>query len=152
MVAILHVMKITVLAVGKAHDALYSPAINEFQRRLKHYCAVSWEYVSAATKEEESTALLKRLRGYVVLLDETGKLYTTPQLAAMFEQRQNAATKHLTIVIGGAYGVTDEVKRAADFAWSLSPLVFPHQMVRLLLVEQLYRAYDILHNGKYHHV
>lgn len=152
MVVILRYMKITVLAVGKIHDASYAAAINDFQGRLRRYCAVSWEYVPASTKEEESIALLKRIRGYVILLDETGDLYTTPQFAAMLEQRQNEATKYLTLVIGGAFGVTSEVKQAADFVWSLSPLVFPHQLVRLLLVEQLYRAYDILHNGKYHHV
>lgn len=144
-------MKVTVLVVGKQHDVLYEAAISDFQNRLKRYCAVSWEYIPSSTKEDESTALLKRSRGYLILLDETGELYTTPQLAAKIELLQNRATKELTIIIGGAFGVTDEVKQAADFVWSLSPLVFPHQLVRLLLTEQLYRAYDILHNGKYHH-
>jgi len=151
MLAILRKMKITVLAVGKSHDALYVAAINDFQERLQRYCSFAWEHVPSSSKEEESAALLKRSRGYVILLDETGELYTTPQLAAKLERLQNQATKELTILIGGAFGVTDEVKAAADFVWSLSPLVFPHQLVRLLLVEQLYRAYDILQNGKYHH-
>lgn len=144
-------MKITVLTVGKAHDALYAAAIKDFQNRLNRYCTVTWEYIPGSTKDHESAAILKRLRGYGVLLDETGDLCTTPQVAGIIERLQNSATKDLTIIIGGAFGVTEEVKRAADFTWSLSPLVFPHQLVRLLLVEQLYRAYDILHNGKYHH-
>lgn len=144
-------MKITIVSVGKSHDPLLRDAIAAYEARLKKYASISWLLIPSSSPESETVQIQKHLSGMVVLLDETGTLLTTPALADMFESAQNTSVKQLTCIIGGAYGVSDEVKRRADFTWSLSPLVFPHQLVRLMLVEQLYRAYDILHNGKYHH-
>ncbi len=145
------VMKITILTVGKAHDRTLAGAIADYQLRLQKNVRLEWVFVPVSEKYQESTGLLKQLQGYVILLDETGGTLTTPQFAQRLEGLQNSSVKELTIVIGGAYGVTDAVKNRADFIWSLSPLVFPHQLVRLILVEQLYRAYDILSGGQYHH-
>lgn len=87
---------------------------------------------------------------YVILLDEIGKNISSPELSTILERQ--FAHSHVTLVIGGAYGVTPELQQRADFIWSLSRLVFPHQLVRLLLVEQLYRAQEIKNGGKYHHI
>ena len=88
---------------------------------------------------------------YLILLDETGKMLSSPSLAEFIQQRANDSKKNIVFLIGGAYGVDEMVKKRADFTWSLSMLVFPHQLVRLMLSEQLYRACSILKNEKYHH-
>jgi 23S rRNA (pseudouridine1915-N3)-methyltransferase len=144
-------MKITILTVGKAHDRTLADAIAEYQLRLQNQVKLQWVFISVSEKQQESAELLKRLRGYVILLDETGTMLTTPQFAEHLERLQNNSVKELMIVIGGSYGVSETVKNRADFVWSLSRLVFPHQLVRLILAEQLYRAYDLLAGGRYHH-
>lgn len=145
-------MKITVISVGKVHDKNLKLLISDYEKRLKqHIGSLTWEIIPSSDISTEGVAILKRTRGMLVLLDETGALLTTPNLATTLESYQNSSVKHVTFVIGGAFGVSEDVMNKADFVWSLSPLVFPHQIVRLLLVEQLYRAYDILAGGKYHH-
>src|SRR5690606_32581677 len=108
--------------------------IETYQTRLKKHCRLEWYLIPVSEKEQESQRILSRLKGYVIVLDETGELLRTPDIAARIEQLQNTAVKELVVVIGGAFGVTDAVKQRADFVWSLSPLVFPHQLVRLILV------------------
>lgn len=89
---------------------------------------------------------------YLILLDERGKMLDSPGLAKLIEERALQATKKIHFVIGGAYGVNDELRARANFSWQLSKLVFPHQLVRLMLSEQVYRACTILRGEKYHHV
>jgi 23S rRNA (pseudouridine1915-N3)-methyltransferase len=88
---------------------------------------------------------------YLIALDERGKQTSSEELAAFIQQRANESRKRLIFLIGGAYGLDDVVLKRADFKWSLSKLVFPHQLVRLILAEQLYRACTILRGEKYHH-
>jgi 23S rRNA (pseudouridine1915-N3)-methyltransferase len=78
-------------------------------------------------------------------------MINSPGLANLIQQKANQSTQKLIFLIGGAYGVNDEIKKRANFTWSLSQLVFPHMLVRLLLAEQIYRACSILANEKYHH-
>jgi 23S rRNA (pseudouridine1915-N3)-methyltransferase len=87
-----------------------------------------------------------------VLLDERGKNFTSPQLANFIQQRANESTKKIVFLIGGAFGVDASITQRANLVWSLSNLVFPHMLVRLILAEQVYRACTILRNEKYHHV
>lgn len=105
----------------------------------------------ARARQEESERTLARLDDhmYVILLDETGQPLTSPALATYLEQRF-VLSQPVTLVIGGAYGVSNQLKSRADFIWSLSPLVFPHQLVRLIIVEQLYRAQTIMRGQPYH--
>ena len=88
---------------------------------------------------------------YLVLLDEKGKSLSSEGLATFLQTRANESTKKIVFLIGGAFGVDEKVKKRAQFVWSLSSLVFPHQLVRLILAEQLYRAATIIRNEKYHH-
>lgn len=88
---------------------------------------------------------------YLVALDERGKQLSSDGLARLIQSRANESTKRLVFLIGGAYGIDEEVLDTASFKWSLSHLTFPHQLVRLILAEQLYRACSILRNEKYHH-
>ncbi|MCX6293908.1 MAG: 23S rRNA (pseudouridine(1915)-N(3))-methyltransferase RlmH, partial [Sphingobacteriales bacterium] len=95
--------------------------------------------------------LLKK-EDYLILLDERGKTLTSEGVASFIQQRANESEKQLVFLIGGAFGVSKAVFERADYVWSLSPLVFPHQLVRLILSEQIYRACSINRNEKYHHV
>jgi 23S rRNA (pseudouridine1915-N3)-methyltransferase len=156
-------MKITIFAIGKKHDAKLSSAIDEYTKRLSHYCPITWKLVDAKItasmniediKKTETEAIMNQLKpdDKVILLDETGTLLSSVENANALQKHLNKATKHLVFIIGGAFGVTDELKQRANFVWSLSPLVFPHQLVRLILIEQLYRGFTILAGEKYHHI
>jgi 23S rRNA (pseudouridine1915-N3)-methyltransferase len=105
-----------------------------------------------SAREDESERLLGRLRDsdFVVLLDERGKLVDSPSLAKLLLSPIESS-KTIVCIIGGAYGVDTRLHERADFIWSLSPLVFPHQLVRLILAEQLYRAQEIAGGRPYHH-
>jgi len=107
----------------------------------------------ARTKLAEEELILKRLTAqhYLLVLDERGKLLTSPQWAQTMQQCMNQGVKTLVLLIGGALGVTDAVRQRANLCVSLSPLVFPHQLVRLIVAEQVYRAFSILNNSPYHH-
>lgn len=155
-------MKITILAIGRKHEPKLSDAIEGYTKRLNHYCPTSWKLVEAKITSSMSPDEIKRAETQVllagtnpedkiILLDESGTQLSSTQNAEALQKHLNKSTKHLVFIIGGAYGVTDQLKNQADFNWSLSNLVFPHQLVRLILVEQLYRGFTIVNNEKYHH-
>ena len=156
-------MKIQLWSVGKGHESYVKEGIEEFTKRITKYFPVEWKIISAAkqttntiesdVKKLESFAVLNGLQkdDYLILLDEKGQELTSPQVAKMIEARANSSIKNLIFLIGGAFGVDAQVKSRANFIWSFSPLVFPHQLVRLMLAEQVYRACSIIRNEKYHH-
>jgi len=155
-------MKITILAIGKKHDPLLMRAIEEYSARASHYVKIEWKLVEAKItgtmpeahiRKIESEALLSQINPgeIVILLDEHGTEVDSPTLAQKLQSYMSQSTKTVTVVIGGAYGVDETISKIADFTWSLSKLVFPHQLVRLILIEQLYRAHTILAGEKYHH-
>lgn len=146
-------MRITILAVGKNRTSHLDDAIAEYQKRLNRWAEIDWRYIATSDKDTESLQLLKQLpaESHVLLLDERGKQWSTPELAAQLESWQNTSTKYVVIVIGGAHGVNAQLQERANNVWSLSSLVFPHELVRLILIEQLYRAHDLNHGGSYHH-
>jgi 23S rRNA (pseudouridine1915-N3)-methyltransferase len=153
-------MKISIWSVGKYHEAYIKDGISEFTKRISHYYPIDWQLITPSKaaqyniiKKEEAQNILKQLapNDVLILLDETGKMINSPGLANLIQQKANQSTQKLIFLIGGAYGVNDEIKKRANFTWSLSQLVFPHMLVRLLLAEQIYRACSILANEKYHH-
>lgn len=156
-------MKIQCWSIGKAKESFVQEGIELFTRRITHYFPVQWRMFpppknagtlqEAALKQKEAAAVLEALEDndYLVLLDEKGKMIRSETLAELLQQRANEARKNIVFLIGGAYGVDDTIKQRADFQWSLSALVFPHQLVRLILAEQIYRACTIIRNEKYHH-
>ncbi len=151
-------MPLTIIAIGKKHESWIAEGLARYEKRLKAPFLVNWvllphsslEGVSA--RQEESGRIQKRLEDfdYVVILDERGRELNSPTLAATLTNELDRS-KRVALVIGGAYGVTDELRNNSQLVLSLSPLVFPHQLVRLILVEQLYRAQEITQGGKYHH-
>lgn len=159
----LYHMKILLCSIGKPHDTLLKPAIEDFTKRITNYFPIEWNIIAPPKnagvlsendlKKAEAAIFLNQLAkdDYLVLLDERGKNISSPDLAFFFQQRANESTKRVFFLIGGAFGVDETVFTRANFAWSLSKLVFPHMIVRLVLAEQVYRACSIIRNEKYHH-
>ena len=158
-------MKISIVCVGKIKEKYLTEGIAEFTKRLTPYCkletiAIGEEKMpdrpSPAEKEQvlakETERLLNAIpqNAHVVLLDLQGREVTSPQLADLFDEWALAGKSHIAFVIGGAFGYTDALRKRADMRWSFSKLTFTHQMIRLFLVEQIYRAYKISRNQKYH--
>jgi 23S rRNA (pseudouridine1915-N3)-methyltransferase len=156
-------MKILLMAVGKAHERFVSEGVDDFTRRITHYYPASWSILpvpkgmaqlsAAEQKKREGQLILQQLRSedYLVALDERGKAFTSESLAGFLQQRASESTRQLVFLIGGAFGLDEAVLGRANHCWSLSQLTFPHQLVRLILAEQLYRACSINRNEKYHH-
>lgn len=156
-------MKISFWSVGKAHEPYVKSGVEDFTRRISRYYKVDWNLIPAPKnagmlsemdlKKKEGEIILEWLSkdDYLVLLDERGKQLSSEGLASFVQARSNESAKQVIFLIGGAFGVSDEVMKRANFKWSLSQLVFPHQLVRLILAEQVYRACTILKNEKYHH-
>jgi len=157
-------MKIVLASVGKPHEVLVKAGIEEFTQRIQKYYGAEWKIIAppknaaalneAALKKAEAELILQQLQpdDYLVLLDERGKNISSPDLASLLQQRANESTKRIVFLIGGAFGVDASIQQRAHFTWSLSKLVFPHMLVRLILAEQIYRACSINRNEKYHHV
>ena len=153
-------MKLSLISVGKAHDTYIKEGVDQFTKRIGHYYPIDWQLISpsklpdpAQIKKAEAASIIKVLAvtDVLVLLDETGKMLSSPGLAKLIQQKANQSAQRIVFLIGGAYGVDEAIKKRANFTWSLSDLVFPHMLVRLILSEQLYRACSILANEKYHH-
>ena len=146
-------MKISFITVGRKNDPGLDEAISDFTSRIGHYAPVAWRILPPSDIEKESSSILKALdkRDYAVLLDERGKEVDSLGLASFLEKRLNDSTHQLVFIIGGAYGVNEEVRTAVRDTLSFSKLTFPHQLMRLILAEQVYRAFTILHGEKYHH-
>ena len=151
-------MSIRILAIGKKHESWVQEGIERYEKRLKKPFTFDWVFLphssrdGLAARQDESERILSRLSDneYVILLDERGKLIESPALSQLLLSPLQSST-NVTIIIGGAYGVDESVHQRANFVWSLSHLVFPHQLVRLILAEQLYRAQEIASGGPYHH-
>ncbi|HMO63094.1 MAG TPA: 23S rRNA (pseudouridine(1915)-N(3))-methyltransferase RlmH [Ferruginibacter sp.] len=156
-------MKIQFWSIGKTHEPYVKEGIELFTKRTGNYFSAEWHIIAspknagslppAELKKTEGELVLAALKkeDYLILLDERGKQLNSEGLAAFIQSRANDSVKLLVFLIGGAYGVSEVVQKRANFTWSLSPLVFPHQLVRLILAEQVYRACTILKNEKYHH-
>jgi len=146
-------MKILIISPGKAHDAGLVMAIAEFQKRLSAHYTVEWHLPGASDIAKEAAAILKPIKtdDVVVLLDEQGKDISTKGLSELLNTHLQQGTKRLVFVIGGAFGVDSSVRTRANTTLKLSSLTLPHMLVRLLLIEQLYRAQSMLSGSKYHH-
>ncbi|WP_027420914.1 23S rRNA (pseudouridine(1915)-N(3))-methyltransferase RlmH [Crocinitomix catalasitica] len=156
-------MKIKLIAIGKTNESFLLEGENEYLKRITKY--IGFEKIEIPDlknaknlseheiKLEEGKLILKKIEGsgLVILLDDKGKEFTSMKFANWMQQKMNMSYKHITFVIGGAYGFSDAVYNIADQKISLSKLTFSHQMIRLFFIEQIYRAFTILNNEPYHH-
>ncbi len=156
-------MKMQFWSVGRPHEPYVETGVSDFTRRIGNYFGVSWKIIPVprnagmltgdGLKKKEAESILKSLddSDCLVVLDERGKSFSSAQLAAFLQSRANESVRQIIFLIGGAYGVDQAVFKRANYTWSLSELTFPHQLVRLILAEQVYRACTIMRNEKYHH-
>jgi 23S rRNA (pseudouridine1915-N3)-methyltransferase len=156
-------MKIVFVVIGKTDASYLSDAIDVYTRRLTHYIPFEMTVVpdlkktsnlsEQQQKEREGELLLKAIQpgDHIVLLDDKGKEFTSLQFADYIEKKTHVISKRLVFIVGGPYGFSEAVYKAASEKMSLSKMTFSHQMVRLIFVEQLYRAMTILNNEPYHH-
>ena len=156
-------MKIALIVIGKTDAGYFVEAINEYKNRLVHYIPFEMEVIpdiknvknlsESQQKEKEGELILKALLpgDVVVLLDEHGKEFRSVEFANWIERKMHTVNKRLVFIIGGPYGFAPKIYDVTQEKISLSKMTFSHQMIRLIFVEQLYRAMTILNNGPYHH-
>ena len=156
-------MKIKLLAIGKTDDKNLQQLIETYQNRLKHYIKFELSIIpdiknvknlsKNQQKEKEGELILKQLQptDQLLLLDEKGKEFRSIEFSKYLQKKMNSGIKQLVLVIGGPYGFSEEVYKKSNGKISLSKMTFSHQMIRLFVVEQLYRGFTILKNEPYHH-
>ena len=155
-------MKVELWLVGKTKDRWVAQGIDEYLKRCSRFTTVTTIIVadskytqSEAIRQDETTRLTQQLsrshRAFTILLDETGRQLTSPGFATLLQKQQDAGNQSFRFIIGGAYGVDEELRNSADEVLSLSQMTFPHQVVRIIFLEQLYRAFTILRGEGYHH-
>ncbi|WP_024994085.1 23S rRNA (pseudouridine(1915)-N(3))-methyltransferase RlmH [Phocaeicola paurosaccharolyticus] len=156
-------MRFTLLVVGRTVDSNYISLIEDYIGRLKHYTSFDMEVIpelkntkslsNEVQKEKEADLILKAVQpgDTVVLLDEHGKEFRSIEFSQWIEKKMNVVNKRAVFIIGGPYGFSQRIYDIASEKISLSKMTFSHQMIRLIFVEQLYRAFSILNNSPYHH-
>ena len=158
-------MKITLITVGKIKEKYLKDAITEYSKRLSRYCKLeiievadektpdnASETVEVGIRDKEGERILKYVRddAYVVTLEIEGKLLTSKELAKKIENLGIQGTSHIIFIIGGSIGLGKEVLKRSDYALSFSKMTFPHQLMRVILLEQIYRSYRIISHEPYH--
>jgi 23S rRNA (pseudouridine1915-N3)-methyltransferase len=154
-------IKLVIVAIGKDKDAWISEGVNHYLKLLSKYASVSLKTlpdVKASSslsptqlKKKQAVALQKEIKdGYVVALANSGRKYDSIQFSRLLEKLQTVSGGRIVFLIGGAYGLDETLLNRADLVLSLSPLTFSHQLVRLVLLEQLYRGFNLLSGGSYH--
>ncbi len=158
-------MKITIIAVGKLKEKFMKDAIGEYSKRLSKYCKLEIiEVADEKTQESSSQAMddiIRKKEGeriqkhikddaYVITLEITGKMLSSEELANKIEKIGIQGTSHIIFIIGGSIGLDTIICKRADYALSFSPMTFPHQLMRVILLEQVYRSYRIIQGAPYH--
>lgn len=156
-------MQIKLLAIGKTDQKAIIELTETYEKRLQHYVKFEFETIpdlkntkslsTSIQKEKEGELILKNTSttDHIILLDENGKSYSSPDFSLFLQKKMNAGLKQLIFVIGGPYGFSDAVYQRAQGKLSLSKMTFSHQMIRPFIVEQIYRGFTILRNEPYHH-
>ncbi len=158
-------MKITILCVGKIKEKFYRMAIDEYKKRLGKYCQFdiievpdektpenASDIMNDKIKEKEGNALLKHIKGdaYVITLEINGQMLDSVELAGHIQECMIKGKSHLMFIIGGSLGLHSMVCNRADYRLSFSKMTFPHQLMRVILTEQIYRSFRIMNKEPYH--
>ena len=156
---------IQLICVGKLKESFYLQAVQEYVKRLGTYCRLLIEEIpesrlSSSPSDAEISAALKKEaeqirkslpRGGIVIAScIEGKTLSSPEFSSLLERFEVAGASHVTFLIGGSFGLDDALKKEADFRLSMSPMTFPHHLARVMLLEQIYRAFQIRTGGRYH--
>lgn len=158
-------MKITIITVGKIKEKYLTEAIKEYSKRLSKYCKLeiievadektdenASETMNKITKDKEGERILKYVKddSYVITLEILGKMLTSPELAEKINNICINGLSHIVFIIGGSLGLSENVSKRSDYKLSFSKMTFPHQLMRVILLEQIYRAFRINNNEPYH--
>ena len=158
-------MKITLITVGKIKEKYLKDAIAEYSKRLSRYCKLeivevadektpdnASDTVEDAIRDKEGERILKYIKedAYVITLEIAGKMLTSEEMAEKIEKLGVQGTSHIIFVIGGSIGLGKEILKRSDYALSFSKMTFPHQLMRVILLEQIYRSYRIMNHEPYH--
>lgn len=158
-------LKITIITVGKIKEKYLTEAINEYSKRLSKYCKLeiievadektdenASETMNKITKDKEGERILKYVKddSYVITLEILGKMLTSPELADKIDKICINGSSHIVFIIGGSLGLSENVSKRSDYKLSFSQMTFPHQLMRVILLEQIYRAFRINNNEPYH--
>ena len=147
-------MKIKICAIGRLKEKFLVDGVGEYLKRLKPFAKIEVaEIPECRTLEEEGTKLLAQVlrESFVIVLDVAGEMLSSEKFAEKIAALNLHGVSDITFIIGGAFGLSEEVRRAADFRLSFSPMTFTHQFARLILVEQIYRAFKIIRGEPYHY-
>ncbi len=158
-------MNIQIICIGKLKEKYWTDAVAEYVKRLSRYCSLEIVELKESkladkaghaeeelVKLEEGRGILKTIKdgAYVITLEILGKQLTSPELAQKIERLSIEGKSNVAFIIGGSLGLSDEVSRRADYKLSFSKMTFPHQMMRVVLLEQIYRSFKIIKNETYH--
>lgn len=152
-------MNINIVCIGKIKEDFYRSAVVEYAKRLSRFCKFNIielpEYRLKGNdinkvKINEGKSLLSKVKGYVIILDLAGEMLSSPQLAQKIDTLQNNGISEISFVIGGSYGLSEQVKESADYSLCFGKMTYPHQLMRVILSEQIYRAFMINSNSEYH--
>ena len=155
-------MKISLLTIGKTNASYLATGIKEYEKRLQRFINFELNTISdiknarklspAEIKNKEGQLLLKNIKSndFVILLDERGKTFSSISFAEYLQKQMNQGVSNITFVVGGAYGFSEAIYKRANAKISLSKMTFSHQIIRLIFVEQIYRAYAIINHHPYH--
>ena len=151
-------MKVNIVCVGKIKEKYFTDAIAEYKKRLSRFCVINIIEVDEASKienlakksEVEGNLLLAKCSGVIVALDGAGKMLSSPEIASFIKNKEVSGISEMSFVIGGSNGLSEAVLKKADLVLSFGKITFPHQLFRVVLTEQIYRAFTILNNLPYH--
>ena len=145
-------MNITILCVGKLKEKYWTEASAEYRKRLSRYCTIKVEELKEENPEAEGQNILKRLKKdtFVITLEIQGNALSSEELSFRLQELALEGKSDITFVIGGSDGLSEEVSRRSDFKLSFSRMTFPHQMIRIFLLEQIYRSFKIMKGETYH--
>lgn len=151
-------MKVNIVCVGKIKESFFVDAISEYQKRLSRYCNFKIIEVDEDSKqtnlqlksEKEGTLLLAKCSGVIVALDGKGKMLASEEIAEFIEKKEVTGSSEISFVIGGSNGLSEAVLKRADLVLSFGKITFPHQLFRVVLSEQIYRAFTIIKGLPYH--
>ena len=157
-------LELRIIALGALGKDFFKQAVDEYSKRLQSFCKLNIIEIPdtkpvgtnpndaeiAKMLEAESVRIEKHLKGYVTVLDVQGKIVSSPELSQVLSSVAVSGNSCVSFVIGSSWGISDKIKQKADLSLSFSRLTFPHQLFRVMLLEQLYRAFTILNNMPYH--
>ncbi len=146
-------LRVNLICCGKLKEKFYTDACAEYEKRLQRYCSFELTELSeTGDLKKEGEAILSKIPAgaYVIALCIEGKLRSSEELAELVKEQSNRGVSRIVLLIGSSFGLDERVKQRADLRLSMSPMTFPHHLARVMVLEQVYRAFTIIEGSRYH--